>query len=55
MNAVVPWARRSGMIVPHYPKAGPAGRLPTDAAEDDVAGLQSLYALIDPMDEEGLY
>ena len=57
MDAVVPWARLLGLILPHYPKTGPKGGRPPMPLETmlRVYFLQNWYALSDPMAEETLY
>ena len=39
MEAVVPGARLTALIKPHYPKAGQEGRAAGDVAGGDAAGL----------------
>ena len=39
MDTVVPWTRLLALIEPHYPKLGPKGGRPPDAAGDDAADL----------------
>jgi transposase, IS5 family len=57
MEAVVPWARLTALIEPHYPKAGPKGGRPPMPLEVmlRVYCLQQWYALSDPAAEEALY
>ena len=57
MNAVVPWARLTALIEPHYPKAGPKGGRPPMPLEVMLRlyCLQQWYALSDPAAEEALY
>jgi IS5 family transposase len=57
MEAVVPWSRLTGLIEPHYPKAGPKGGRPPMPLEVmlRVYCLQQWYALSDPAAEEALY
>ncbi len=53
MEAVVPWARLTALIEPHYPKAGPKGGRPAMPLEVmlRVCCLQQWYALSDPAAE----
>jgi len=57
MEAVVPWARLTALIEPHYPKAGPKGGRPPMPLDVmlRVYCLQQWYALSDPAAEEALY
>ena len=57
MEAVVPWGRLTGLVAPHYPKAGPKGGRPPMPLETmlRVCLLQNWYALSDPMAEDTLY
>ena len=57
MDAVVPWARLTALIEPHYPKAGPKGGRPPMPLEImlRVYCLQQWYTLSDSAAEEALY
>ncbi len=57
MGAVVPRARLTALIEPHYPKAGPKGGRPPMPLEVvlRVYCLQQWYALSDPAAEEAFY
>lgn len=55
MNAVMPWARLTGLIEPHYPKAG-NGRAPLPLERMlRVYFMQQWFNLSDPQAEDALY
>ena len=55
MNAVIPWARLTGLIEPHYPKAGD-GRPPLPLERMlRVYFMQQWFNLSDPQAEDALY
>lgn len=57
MDQVVPWARLSALIEPHYPKVGRSGGRPALPIERmlRIYCLQQWYNLSDPAAEEALY
>lgn len=55
MNAVIPWARLTGLIEPHYPKAG-SGRPPLPLERMlRIYFMQQWFNLSDPAAEDALY
>lgn len=55
MNAVMPWARLTGLVEPHYPKAG-SGRPPLPLERMlRVYFMQQWFNLSDPQAEDALY
>src|SRR5688572_8057118 len=55
MNAVIPWARLTGLIEPHYPKAGD-GRQPMPLERMlRIYFMQQWFNLSDPQAEDALY
>jgi hypothetical protein len=56
MNAMVPWARLTALIEPHYPKGGRGGR-PSMPLERMVRiyFMQQWFNLSDPQAEDALY
>ena len=55
MNAVIPWARLSALIEPHYPKAG-GGRPPLPLERMlRIYFMQQWFNLSDPQAEDALY
>src|SRR5439155_19446479 len=55
MNAVLPWARLSGLVEPHYPKGG-GGRPPMPLERMlRVYFMQQWFNLSDPQAEDALY
>src|SRR2546426_10530330 len=55
MNAVMPWARLTALVEPHYPKAG-GGRPPMPLERMlRVYFIQQWFNLSDPQAEDALY
>lgn len=56
MDAVIPWARLTALIEPHYPKAGAAGRPAHDLQRMlRIHFMQQWFNLSDPAIEDALY
>jgi IS5 family transposase len=56
MNAVVPWARLTGLIAPHYPKGRGGGRPPMPLERMlRIYFMQQWFNLSDPQAEDSLY
>src|ERR1700751_107805 len=56
MNAVVPWARLTALIEPHYPKGGGGGRPPMPLERMlRIYFMQQWFNLSDPQAEDALY
>jgi IS5 family transposase len=55
MDAVIPWARLTGLIAPHYPKAGPGTQPMPLERMLRIYCLQHWFNLSDPGMEDALY
>jgi IS5 family transposase len=55
MDAVIPWARLTALIEPHYPKAGPGTQPMPLARMLRIYFLQQWFNLSDPAMEDALY